>query len=141
MTGSADPQGAAAALAATLAAAKALGPTLRAACDLVASLADHLELALASGAEAGVNGSSPPLPPSDPPPDAPAALRRDHRPGRAPKIASDPELEAFVAARVDTMTFHQLEAAVAAAFPPARRVGKSAIHASWAATRGPRRRR
>ncbi|WP_187430475.1 hypothetical protein ROLI_006400 [Roseobacter fucihabitans] len=53
---------------------------------------------------------------------------REHRPGRPSKIDSDPELHAFINARIDTMTFPALEKAVAKKFPPNRRVGKNAIH-------------
>jgi hypothetical protein len=49
---------------------------------------------------------------------------------------ADPELAAFIRARIDRMTFHQLAAAVAAHFPPVRRVGKSAIHSWWQRQRG-----
>jgi hypothetical protein len=57
--------------------------------------------------------------------------RRAHRPGRVPKIDSDPELRAFIEARIDAMTFNEVADAVAAAFPPERRVRKSAIHEWW----------
>lgn len=57
--------------------------------------------------------------------------RRIHRPGRAPKIDSDPDLQAFIAARIDRMTFIQIAADVTEHFPPERRVGKSAIHKWW----------
>ena len=44
-----------------------------------------------------------------PSPTAPASEhRRKHRPGRPAKIDSDPELQAFIAARVDRMTFPSL---------------------------------
>jgi len=57
--------------------------------------------------------------------------RLAHRPGRPPRIDSDPDLQAFIAARIDRMTFVQIAEAIAGHFPPARRVGKSAIHAWW----------
>lgn len=60
--------------------------------------------------------------------------RRQHRPGRPPKIDSDPELQAFIAARVDRLTFHQIADDVAQHFPPARQVRKSAIYAWWRKT-------
>ncbi|WP_187428365.1 hypothetical protein [Roseobacter fucihabitans] len=53
---------------------------------------------------------------------------REHRPGRPSKIDSDPELHAFINARIETTTFPALEKAVAKKFPPKRRVGKNAIH-------------
>ena len=61
--------------------------------------------------------------------------RREHRMGRVPKIDADPELRAFVAARVDRHTFQE----VADAFPPERRVGCSAIHPWWRRDRARRR--
>ncbi|MFV0408973.1 MAG: hypothetical protein ACK5LJ_04500 [Paracoccus sp. (in: a-proteobacteria)] len=48
-----------------------------------------------------------------------------------PKIQSDPELQTFIAARIDRMTFTEIAAEVARQFPPARRVGKTAIHDWW----------
>jgi hypothetical protein len=57
--------------------------------------------------------------------------RLAHRPGRPPRIDSDPELQAFIAARIDRMTFVQIAEAIAGHFPSSRRVGKSAIHAWW----------
>lgn len=71
-----------------------------------------------------------------PEPTAPvSAHRREHRPGNAPKIDGDPELQAFVAARIDRFTFQQIAEEVAAVFPPERRVQKSAIHAWWKRSR------
>jgi len=61
----------------------------------------------------------------------PSEHRRAHRSGTAPKIASDPELQTFIAARVDRLTFEQIAAEVAQHFPPARRVGKTAIWEWW----------
>ncbi len=55
--------------------------------------------------------------------------RRQHRMGRPPKIDNDPELQAFIMARIDRMTYVQLADAIATHFPEPRRVGKSAIHA------------
>lgn len=57
--------------------------------------------------------------------------RRAHRMGRAPKIDGDPELQTFIAARIDRLTFAEIAAEVAQHFPPACRVGKSAIHDWW----------
>ncbi|MCJ1903361.1 MULTISPECIES: hypothetical protein [Paracoccus] len=54
-----------------------------------------------------------------------------HRPDRPGKIALDPELRAFVEARLSHMTFAEIEAAVAAHFPPDRRTSLSAIHRWW----------
>lgn len=57
--------------------------------------------------------------------------RRQHRSGRAPKIANDPELQTFIVARIDRMTFAEIASDVAQHFPPSRRVGKSAVHDWW----------
>ena len=57
--------------------------------------------------------------------------RRAHRPGRPRKIDRDPELRAFIQARINRMTFNDVADAVAKAFPPARRIGKSAIYDWW----------
>lgn len=63
--------------------------------------------------------------------DVKAAHRRAHRMGRPAKIEADAELKAFVAARLDTLTFDQITTEVAAHFPPARRVSRSSIHRWW----------
>lgn len=55
---------------------------------------------------------------------------RSHRPGRPSRINADPEVLAFVTARIDFMTFTALAEELARHFPPERRVGKSAIH-TW----------
>lgn len=57
--------------------------------------------------------------------------RRQHRPGRPAKLDSDPELRAFVLAQIDSLTFPQLEAEVANAFPAERQVRKTAINSWW----------
>lgn len=54
--------------------------------------------------------------------------RRNHRMGRAPKIDSDPELKAFILARIDRMTYAQLAQEVAEHFPKPRWVGQSTIY-------------
>lgn len=61
----------------------------------------------------------------------PCDYRRAHRPGRPAKLDADAELRAFILARIDVLTFPQLEEEVAKAFPPDRRVSKSTIHAWW----------
>lgn len=47
------------------------------------------------------------------------------------KIEQDPELQAFIGARVMTLTFPEVAAQVAAHFPPERRVTTSTIHRWW----------
>lgn len=75
------------------------------------------------------------LPPCDAPP---SEHRRLHRPGVQPKIDADPELQAFILARLDRLTFKSIAAEVAEYFPPTRRVGRSAIH-EWSRRRRHRR--
>lgn len=50
----------------------------------------------------------------------PTDHRREHRMGRVPKIDTDPELQTFILARLDRLTYHQIAAEIAAHFPPAR---------------------
>lgn len=57
--------------------------------------------------------------------------RRAHRFGRPAKLDTDPELRAFVRARLDRLTFAEIAAEVAQVFPEGRRIGRSAIHAWW----------
>lgn len=66
----------------------------------------------------------------------PTEHRRAHKFGRPAKIDVDPELEAFLLARVDRMTFDEMADDVAAHFPPKRRVGKSSIHLWWSKRKG-----
>jgi hypothetical protein len=47
------------------------------------------------------------------------------------KIDADPELQAFIRARVMNMTFPQVAAVVAQNFAPERRVAASTIHRWW----------
>ncbi|MDA7427899.1 helix-turn-helix domain-containing protein [Primorskyibacter aestuariivivens] len=76
-----------------------------------------------------LNGASIPRAPGPLPP--PCEHRRLHRPGRPGKIATDPELQAFIRARADRMTYDQIAAAIRDAFPPERRVSRSTIHKWW----------
>lgn len=61
--------------------------------------------------------------------------RRLHRPGKQAVIDGDPELRAFIEARIDALTFKEIEQAVAKEFPKERRVKKSAIHSWWTRNR------
>lgn len=54
-----------------------------------------------------------------------------HRRGMPAKLALDPELRAFVEARLPSMTFAAIVADVAAHFPPDRRVSLSSVHRWW----------
>ncbi len=105
--------------------------------DIDAALADigafkgvltRLEATLQSLREAALQDRLSQLPPCDVPV---TEHRREHRMGRVPKITNDPELQAFILARIDRMTFEGIAHDVAGHFPPARRVGRSAIHDWW----------
>jgi hypothetical protein len=61
----------------------------------------------------------------------PAPMRQERRAGVTPRIDADPELEAFIRARIDHMSFARLGRAVAEAFPPERRVHPATIHRWW----------
>lgn len=77
-----------------------------------------------------------------PEPSAPASEhRRAHRPGMAPKIEQDVELQAFIVARIDRLTFEGIAAEVAQHFPVARRVGRTAIWDWWRKSQGIGRRK
>jgi hypothetical protein len=63
-----------------------------------------------------------------PEPSAPISEhRREHRSGPTPKIAADPELQAFITARLDRLTFEEIAAEIAQHFPASRRVGRTTI--------------
>ena len=85
-----------------------------------------LEMALEASLQQGLNALPEPIAPI-------SEHRRTHRPGRIPKIDGDPEVQTFIAARIERLTFKEIATEVARHFPPARRVGKSAIHAWWKA--------
>lgn len=91
----------------------------------------RLQRALERLREASVQNEVSHLPPCDAPP---SEHRRLHRPGNRPKLDADPVLQAFVLARLDRLTFKSIAAEVAEYFPPARRVGRSAIH-EWSRRR------
>jgi hypothetical protein len=60
-----------------------------------------------------------------------SSWRASHRPGTPPRIEADPELRAFILARIDRLTFDAVVSEVAAHFPPERRVSRSALHRWW----------
>lgn len=57
--------------------------------------------------------------------------RKQHRAGRPAKIDTDPELQAFIRARIDRLTYQELAQDVAAYFPPNRSVSRSSIQRWW----------
>jgi hypothetical protein len=84
----------------------------------------QLEAALQTGLQQGIEAL----------PESPIPVtehRRTHRAGPIPKILTDPELQAFISARVDRMTFAQIAEDIAQHFPKARRVGRTAIWEWW----------
>lgn len=64
-----------------------------------------------------------------------AAWRAAHRRGRPSRIASDPEVEAFVLDRIEVMTYAEIVAAVAESFPKARHISSSGLQRWWAKRR------
>lgn len=56
--------------------------------------------------------------------------RREHRMGPVPKIDSGPELQTFILARIDRMTYAQLAQDAVEHFPEPRRAAKSTIY-NW----------
>jgi len=60
-----------------------------------------------------------------------AAHRRAHRSGKPSNIDVDPELRAFIIARLATHTFTQIRNNIAANFPPDRRTSLSALSRWW----------
>lgn len=60
-----------------------------------------------------------------------AAHRRAHRPGQPAKIDCNPDLQAFILARIETMTFDQIVAEIKAHFAEPERVKRSSVHRWW----------
>ncbi|OZA07492.1 MAG: hypothetical protein B7Y02_13855, partial [Rhodobacterales bacterium 17-64-5] len=47
------------------------------------------------------------------------------------KIDCDPDLQAFILARIETQTFDQITDAIRTTFPPAQHVGRTSVHRWW----------
>ena len=60
--------------------------------------------------------------------------RATHKRGGLSKVEADPELRAFILARIDTLTFEDIVAELKAAFPPDRHVARSSVHRWWLKT-------
>jgi hypothetical protein len=75
--------------------------------------------------------------PNDPStvPPAVAEHRRQHRKGTLSPIKTDPELQAFIRARIPTHTYAEIAAEVAASFPPGRRTSVASLSRWWSAER------
>jgi hypothetical protein len=111
----------------------------RAARDLVASTGAALDRTVAA-LERAIEGTLQEAIQAQPEPTAPPCPHRAaHRPGRPRLIDNDPELRAFIAARIHRLTFDQMAAEIAATFPPERHVRKTAIHAWWKRQRNRRK--
>jgi hypothetical protein len=61
----------------------------------------------------------------------PALHRATHRPGTLSRINTDPELRAFILARIDRLTFDAVVSEIRSSFPSDRRVSRSALHRWW----------
>ena len=78
-----------------------------------------LEGALKGDVKAPLNGS------------VKAAHRAAHKPGVPSKIEADPEVKAFIQARIETLTFDDMFEAVKANFPPERQISRSSLRRWW----------
>lgn len=91
--------------------------------------------ALAAGLEAAVNDPSKGHKRGDEDTSPLAAWRAAHRVGTPSRITSDPEVESFILARIEAMTYAQIVAAVAKSFPKSRHVSMSGLQRWWAKRR------
>ncbi|NEY89328.1 hypothetical protein [Tabrizicola oligotrophica] len=66
--------------------------------------------------------------------DAKAAHRAAHKRGGLPKVEADPEVKAFIIARLDRLTFSDIVAELKQAFPPDRHISRSSVHRWWLKT-------
>ena len=96
--------------------------------NAAAALATQTHQALSKGIEHPVK---PPLNAPLTRDEVQAEHRRAHRSGRPAKIEGDPELEAFIRARIDTLTFAQIVSEVRATFPPDRQCSHSGLGRWW----------
>jgi hypothetical protein len=85
--------------------------------NVLVQLDGHLR-ADVTGIEGGIK---PPVNAATRPPDPRAEHRRQHRAGVLAKLE----------ARLATLTFDQVVSAVAAAFPPPRRISRTSLHRWW----------
>ena len=89
---------------------------------------DRLGRALTDLRQAQLDSRLSSLPPCDVPV---TEHRREYRAGRVPKIDADPALPAFILARLDRLTYHQIAVDIAAHFLPAHHIHPATIH-RWA---------
>lgn len=91
--------------------------------------------ALAAGLEAAVNTPSTGHKKGDEDTSPLAAWRAAHRVGTPSRITCDPEVEAFILTRIETMTYAQIVAEVAKSFPKSRHISMSSLQRWWAKRR------
>ena len=77
-----------------------------------------IQWAIKQGVQSPIEGTLPPIDPH----------RAAHRVGSPSRIDTDPELTAFIRARIDRLTFKEIAADIAAHFPPDRRASVSGLH-------------
>ncbi|MBU3031641.1 hypothetical protein [Paracoccus marinaquae] len=99
--------------------------TVRAEIEVMRGTLARLEAALEQLRGAALQHSLSQLPPCDVPS---TEHRRAHRSGRPAIIDTDPELQAFILARLDRLTYHQVAAAIAEHFPPDRHISHATVH-------------
>ena len=100
--------------------------------DAAMACATSVQHALSKPSEEGVKHPvQPPLNTPKTRAQSQAAHRRAHRPGQPSKIESDPELEAFILARIDTLTYAQIVSEVRTTFPPDRHCSMSGLSRWW----------
>ncbi|MFN3971323.1 MAG: hypothetical protein ACK4L4_08125 [Gemmobacter sp.] len=122
MTGQTHPCDTRLALADALAEGRQSRDLMAAATEAAGRVVNRLQSALEGTVENRLNS---------PQEDLVARHRRQHRPGVHAKVEADPALRAFIIAHMHTMTFAEIVAASAAAFPPDRRPSTSGLHRGW----------
>ena len=77
-----------------------------------------IQWAIKQGVQNPIESALPPINPH----------RAAHRVGSPSPIDTDPELTAFIRARIDRLTFKEIATDIAAHFPPERRASVSGLH-------------
>ena len=77
-----------------------------------------IQWAIKQGVQSPVENTLPPINPH----------RAAHRVGSPSRIDTDPDLTAFIRARIDRLTFNEIATEIAAQFPPERRASVSGLH-------------
>lgn len=111
--------------------ARQTGTLLATAMDQNHRLIATLKTALEGTVEAPLND------PSNRPNPAAEHLR-NHRGGTLSRVTRDPEIEAFIRARLDTTTLVDIVAEIAATFPKERHISMSSLSRWWIKNAKPR---